>query len=180
MLEKVMIQDIEALPIKIKLPKCKPFVAVTWYRPEGTVEVFRKFETLISRIDTTNVECILMGDSNCDFIRPSNGTNHLKDRFDTYSLTQIIDEPTRTTQDTKTLIDHIATNRPELASDRASSHVASVIIMLCTWSEKQNCQKLKFSLKLLQQEILKILTKCNLGGRWIMFHLIILGMYPPM
>ena len=116
-LEKVMIQDIEALPIKIKLPKCKPFVAITWYRPEGVVEVFKKFETLISRIDTTNLECILMGDSNCHFIRPNNGTRHLKDLFDTYSLTQIIDEPTRTTQDTKTLIDHIATNRPELASD---------------------------------------------------------------
>ena len=55
-LEKLMIQDIEALPIKIKLPKCKPFVAITWYRPEGVVEVFKKFETLISRIDTTNVE----------------------------------------------------------------------------------------------------------------------------
>ena len=79
--------------------------------------MFKKFETLISRIDTTNVECILMGDSNCDCIRPNNGTRHLKDLFDTYSLTQIIDEPTRTTQDTKTLIDHIATNRPELASD---------------------------------------------------------------
>ena len=41
----------------------------------------------------------------------------LQDLFDTYNLTQIIDEPTRTTQDTKTLIDYIATNRPELASD---------------------------------------------------------------
>ena len=58
-----------------------------------------------------------MGDSNCDFIRPNNGTRHLKDLFDTYSLIQIIDEPTRTTQDIKTLIDHIATNRPELTSD---------------------------------------------------------------
>ena len=58
-----------------------------------------------------------MGDSNCDFIRPNNGKRHLKDLFDTYSLTQIIDELTRTSQDTKTLIDHIATNRPELASD---------------------------------------------------------------
>ena len=103
--------------MKTKLPKCKPFVAITWYRPEGAVEVFEKFETLISRIDTTNVECIqLMGDTNCDFIRLNNGTKHLKDLFDTYSLIQIIDDQTRTTEDTKTLIDHIATNRPELAS----------------------------------------------------------------
>ena len=58
-LEKVMIQDIKALPIKIKLPKCMPFVAITWYRPKGVVEVFKKFETLFSRIDITNVDCIL-------------------------------------------------------------------------------------------------------------------------
>ena len=42
---------------------------------------------------------------------------NLKNLFDTYNLTQIIDESTRTTQDTKTLIDHNATNRPELTSD---------------------------------------------------------------
>ena len=116
-LEKVMIQDTEALPIKIELLKCKPFVAITWYRPDGAVEVFKTFGTLIGRIDTANIECILMGDTNCDFITPNNGIKHLKNLFDTYSLTQIINEPTRTTQDTKTLIDHIATNRPELASD---------------------------------------------------------------
>ena len=77
-LEEVIIQGIEALPIKIKLRKCKPFVAIAWYRLEGAVEVFKKFETLISRIDTTNVECNLMGDTNCDFIRPNNGTKHLR------------------------------------------------------------------------------------------------------
>ena len=70
-----MIQDIEALPIKIKLPKCKPFVAVTWCSPENAVEMFKQFETLISRIGTTNVECILMGDFYYDFIRPSNVQN---------------------------------------------------------------------------------------------------------
>ena len=34
-LEKVMMQDIEALPIKI--------CAITWYRPEGAVEAFKKY-----------------------------------------------------------------------------------------------------------------------------------------
>ena len=89
-LEKVVIQHIEALPTKIKLPKCKPFVAITWYRPERVVEAFKKFETLISRIDTTNVECILMGDSNCDFIKPNNSRRHLKDLFDTYQFSSVI------------------------------------------------------------------------------------------
>ena len=79
--------------------------------------MLKNLEALISRINATNVECIMMGDTNSDFISPNNGTKHLKVLFDTYSLTQTIDEPTRTTQDTKTLTDHIPTNRPNLASD---------------------------------------------------------------
>ena len=87
-----------------------------------------------------------MGDSNCDFIRPNNGTGHLKDLFDTYSLTQIIDEPTRTTQDTKTLTDYIATNRPEASdSDIIPSGISDHDIVYM--GRKQNCQKINFSLK---------------------------------
>ena len=33
--------------------------------------------------------------------------------YDTYGMTQITEDPTRTTSDTQTLIDHIVTNRPK-------------------------------------------------------------------
>ena len=62
---------------------------VTWYRPEGPVEIFDHVETLISRI------------------------KHLTKLLQTYNFTQLIDEPTRTTNDTETLIDHVITNRPD-------------------------------------------------------------------
>ena len=151
-LEKVMISDIEALPTRIKLPKWDLFVAITWYRPKGAVEVFKKFETLISRIDRTNVDCILMGETNCDFIRPNNGTKHLKDLFDTYSLTQTIDEPTRTTQDTKTLVDHVATNRPELASESGVIPCGNCDHDIVYMVRKTKLPKVKLQHNLLQQE----------------------------
>ena len=141
--------------------------------------MFKKFETLVCRIDTTYVDCILMGDTNCDFIRPNKGTKHLKHLFDAFRLTQTLDEPTRTTQDTKTLMEHVTTNRPELASEGGVIPCGISDLMIsssCTLSEKQNFQPKK----LLQQEILKILTKYNLGRRWVIFYLILSGMYPLM
>ena len=58
-------------------------------------------------------ESILIGDTNCDFLEPTNYTAHLKWLIKTYSLTQLIKEPSRTTHTTQTIIDHNITNRPE-------------------------------------------------------------------
>ena len=86
---------------------------VTWYRPEGPVEIFDHVETLISQIDSKNKECIIIGDTNCNLLSefPDNSTKHLMKLFLTYNFTQVIDERTRTTTDTETLIDHVITNR---------------------------------------------------------------------
>ena len=54
---------------------------------------------------------------NCDTFKPKdNNTKHLKKVYADHHLTLIIAEPTRVTLDTRTLIDHIATNKPEYAS----------------------------------------------------------------
>ena len=70
-------------------------------------------KTLISRIDSENKECI--GDTNCNLLSelPDNSTKHLTKLLQAYNFTQIIDEPTRTTMDTATLIDHVIKNRPD-------------------------------------------------------------------
>ena len=88
---------------------------VTWYRPEGPVEIFDHVETLISRIDSENKERIIIGNTNCNVLSecPANSTKHLTKLLQTYNFTQIIDEPTRTTIDTETLIDHVITDRPD-------------------------------------------------------------------
>ena len=62
-------------------------------------------------------ESVLIGDTICDFLKPTNYSVHLKRLIKTYSLTQLIKEPTRTTRTTQTIIDHIVTNRPERVSE---------------------------------------------------------------
>ena len=56
-----------------------------------------------------------MGDTNCDYLNQSNNdTKHLKKIAHKLGFSHIIKEATRTTADTKTNIDHIFTNKPEL------------------------------------------------------------------
>ena len=60
----------------------------------------------------------MLGDTNCNFLDNSdNDTKHLKRILMTYKMTQLIKEPTRTTSDTKTLIDHITENRTDMVLD---------------------------------------------------------------
>ena len=58
-----------------------------------------------------------MGDTNCDFLDPSNNTNNLKRVLNSFDMTQLIKDPTRTTAMTKTIIDHIITNKPNMVSN---------------------------------------------------------------
>ena len=59
-----------------------------------------------------------MGDTKCDFLDPSNNnTKNLKRTLHSFGLTQLIKEPTRTTETTKTTIDHIITNKPNMVSN---------------------------------------------------------------
>ena len=55
-----------------------------------------------------------IGDTNCDFIKPTNYTTHLKRIIKNHGLTQLIEDPTLTTVSTGTLIDHIITNKPDI------------------------------------------------------------------
>ena len=68
-------------------------------------------------IDCEDKETIYLGDTNCDMLDfGNNDTKHLIKLLTKYNLTQMIKSPTRTTATTKTIIDHIITNRPESVS----------------------------------------------------------------
>ena len=47
----------------------------------------------------------------------NNDTKHLKRLLIKFNLVQLIKDPTRTTATTKTIIDHIITNKPEFVSE---------------------------------------------------------------
>ena len=69
---------------------------------------------MISKINHEGKECVLTGDFNCDLFKSrDNNTKHLKRIYSMYHFKQLITKLTRLTSDTRTLTDHIATNRPD-------------------------------------------------------------------
>ena len=91
----------------------------TLYRPPGKpVEVFGFIDNLFHKLDGESKEYITIGDMNCDPLKPSKQcAKHIKRIYNKHNVTQLIKEPTRTTDDTKKLIDHISTNKPTCISE---------------------------------------------------------------
>ena len=111
--------DLELICAEIKPPKSRPYIVIVWYRPPSDpVDSFNKLETILSYLDREGKEIILLGDTNCDFASKSTGqlsdnnAKHLRSIYDLFSFTQLVEEPTRVTLETATLIDHIATTCP--------------------------------------------------------------------
>ena len=68
----------------------------------------------------------MMGYLNCDLLTEEKlsdtPTNKLNSLYELYQLSQLIDEPTRITMTTSSLIDHIITNTPEKISHSGVIH----------------------------------------------------------
>ena len=119
--------QLENLCIEIRKPSSKPFIVSTWYRPPDlTSDKFSYFESFIGRLDAKNVEYYLLGDLNCDLGAPVLDRNSrlLTDIADLYGMHQLINEPTRITESSSTIIDHIFTNTPDKIVSSGVSHVS--------------------------------------------------------
>ena len=76
-------------------------------QPNTRSEIFDVIKQLVENLDAENKETILVGDFNCDLL-PDNKTSftiRLVDIINLFQLTQVIEEPTRITSDTQTLLD---------------------------------------------------------------------------
>lgn len=116
---------LEMITIEITLPHSRSFLISTWYRPPNSpIEIFQGFEEIIDKIDQSNLEYYLLGDMNCDMLSDSHPSVCLNNILDLYGLKQLITEPTRITQNTKTLIDLCITNTPEKVTCSGVRHVS--------------------------------------------------------
>ena len=119
-------QEIESLCIEIRKPNSKPFLITTWYRPPNSiVDKFNHFETLLVKLDAEQVEYYVMGDLNCNLGSPTLDHNStlLNNITNLYNLHQLIDEPTRITESSSTLLDVIFTNMPDKIVCSGVSHI---------------------------------------------------------
>ena len=117
---------LECLFFEISKPRSTPFLVGTWYRPPSSPpNLFSEFENVIAKIDAENKELYLLGDINCNLLPEAITVNssHLINIFDIYGLSQLITEPTRVTQNSKTLIDLCIMNSPDKITNSGVIHL---------------------------------------------------------
>ena len=110
--------SLELLGIEVIPKHAKPFFAVCWYRPpDSMVDKFQDLENVINYLETFQKDTTFLGDTNCNLLEGnscgSGPAKHMSSFYDSFGFKLLINEPTRVTLDTKTLIDHIATTDPK-------------------------------------------------------------------
>ena len=80
------------------------------------------------KVDSENMEVILIGDFNCDWSQIANKnansqTKKLVELTKTLQFEQLIKEPTRVTEISKTQIDLAFTNKPEIVFNSGVDHI---------------------------------------------------------
>ena len=117
--------ELECLTVEIIKPHSKGFLVSTWYRPESPVALFNVFENMIGQIDSEGLELYLLGDLNCE-MRPhiiDHNRKHIVNVMDIYGLHQLINEPTRITATSESLIDLCLTNCSEKITHSGVLHL---------------------------------------------------------
>ena len=103
--------DFEFLTVETDIQYVKPILVTTIYRLSDSL--VDKIDGLLCKLESENKESVIAGDMNCNLMKEGdNDTKHNKYIYNSFSYTQLIENATRTTVDTMTLIDHLATIRP--------------------------------------------------------------------
>ena len=113
--------EIENIVFDMLLPKTKPILVGILYRPPDQSKFLNKLSTAISRSNTfDNQEVYILGDLNINLINKQkhipNGIKRYKEFCSLYGLEQLISTPTRVTENSSSILDHILTN----STDRVS------------------------------------------------------------
>ena len=117
------VSKLETLWAEVVLRNAKPFLLCTLYRPpNANADWIDLFEQQISIAQTTGLEIIIMGDFNIDYKNCSN--KKWLSLVQLFDLSQLITSPTRETQTSSSLIDHLYSTHPENISDCFVSHYA--------------------------------------------------------
>ena len=117
----IEISNIETLWAEITLPNAKPFLICSVYRPPSlTSDWIDLFEEALSIAQTTGLEVIIMGDFNLDLSMNTN--RKWLNLIELFDLSQLISKPTRATETSSTIIDHVYTSYPENISESFVSH----------------------------------------------------------
>ncbi|KAK6181999.1 hypothetical protein SNE40_009772 [Patella caerulea] len=105
--------EVECIWLIVSPKFSKSFILCLIYRPpHSNVKWYEKFEQMLYNISSkyASAPFYIFGDFNIDFNSPV--PKHWQTIISSYSLTQMITEPTRITDSTATILDHLYTNVP--------------------------------------------------------------------
>ena len=136
---------IEALWIEITLPHIKNLLLCVLYRPqESKVEWIDHFHDMMSIPRNCSQDIVIIGDFNINLLHETN--KKWKQEVNLYNLKQMVQEPTRETDQTSTLIDHVYTTNESRVVNVTIPHIrlSDHYPIYFTWqhvSQKANCNK---------------------------------------
>jgi exonuclease III len=105
---------IESIWFELKYPNSKPILFCYIYRPPSSkADWLTDFTNCLEQFETENKECIVFGDFNFDLLKDSGYPKAWADHMLSFNFTQLVTKPTRVSANSKTLIDHVFTNRPQ-------------------------------------------------------------------
>ena len=126
----------EAVWLEISIAKSSPILVGFCYRnPACRVDWIDAFTEIMDRVSFESKEIILLGDFNIDLTKAN---PRWKNIFDSYNLCQMVKSPTRVTQNSKTLIDHIyvSVSRNVVETCVPISNISDHYPVCLTWIKK--------------------------------------------
>ena len=112
--------EFESCFIELQKPGKNLIIGVLYRPPSESIDDFNQIlQNLLGIINKENKDCILLGDFNIDLMKLNmcNSVNEFLEMFLSFSYVPLIENPTRVTETTATLIDNIFVN--------SSSHIFS-------------------------------------------------------
>ena len=113
--------DLESIWVEFKHNKQKSFYISYCYRPpSSTIDWIAKFENNIEKAISDNREIMILGDLNFNLLpEQQSATKSWMRMINARNFQQLITKPTRVTDISETLIDHVYSNIPENVSENA-------------------------------------------------------------
>ena len=99
------LEVVEALWIEVKGRGESLLVCNVYRPPNANAEWMDDVEAIIENVLTVRMTVVVLGDFNCDMLRPNFSGRRLQMMMAEYGLTQLIDGPTRVTENSSAMLD---------------------------------------------------------------------------
>ena len=164
--EDLQNENLEDLWVDLLLPYTKPILIGTCYRAPKNSKLTESLENTVTRLQA-DCDTVILGDFNYCLIK--NKKNKITKVLDINGFTQLINSPTRVTNNSSSLIDHIYTNDTRKISQSGviESGISDHFITYCTRKivrgqiGKHNTVKIRPMKDYSKESFIDLLNECD-------------------